>query len=271
MNISGRVVVVTGGAGGIGSALSRRFAAEGARGVIVADRDGPAAQRVAAGIVERGGRAIGVAADVGTEAGNVDLLRAAEAALGPVDIFFANAGVAGGGVDASDAVWDLQWRVNVMAHVWAARHLLPGWLARGEGYFLSTASMAGLLTSVGDGVYSATKHAAVGWAEFLAYTYRDQGVRVSCLCPGGVDTPMLTAATGGDAAKAAALIGGGAVRSPDEVADTCVEAIRDERFLILSHPEMQDYMQRKAGDTDRWIRGMTRLWARGKQLLGTSC
>lgn len=268
MDISGRVVVVTGGAGGIGSALARRFAREGAEGVVVADLDELGAARVAAGIVEAGGRAVGVGADIGTEAGNVALIDAAVGAFGPVDIFCANAGVAGAGIDPSDRELDLQWRVNVMAHVWAARHLLPDWLERGEGYLVTTASMAGILTSVGDGAYSATKHAAVGWAEFLAYTYWDKGVRVSCLCPGGVDTPMLASATGGDADKAAQIIGGGAVRTPDQVAECVVQGIRDERFLLLSHPEMLEFMERKATDTDRWIRGMNRLWQRGRDLLG---
>lgn len=262
MELRDRVCVVTGGAGGIGSALARRFAAEGARAVVVSDLDGDGAERVAAALRAGGTRALAVAADVGTEAGNVALVDAAEEAFGAVDVFHANAGVAGAPLDAGDDRWGLQWRVNVMAHVWAVRRLLPGWLARGEGYFLSTASMAGILTSVGDLAYAATKHAAVGYAELLAITYGGQGVRVSCLCPGGVNTPMLTASTGGDATKAAALIGGGAVRQPDEVADAVVAAIREERFLVLSHPEMREYMERKAADTDRWVRGMQRLWER---------
>jgi NAD(P)-dependent dehydrogenase (short-subunit alcohol dehydrogenase family) len=268
MELNDRVVVVTGGAGGIGSALARRFAADGARGVVVADRDGEGAHRVAEGIVAGGAKAIAVAGDIGTEAGNVELITAAENAFGPIDIFCANAGVAGSRLDPTDDNIDLQWRVNVMAHIWATRHLLPGWLARGEGYLVTTASMAGILTSIGDGVYSATKHAAVGWAEFVAYTYRDQGVRASCLCPGVVDTPMATALTNGDAAKAAQLIGGGAVKSPDEVAQVVADAIREERFLILSHPEMREFMERKATDTDRWIRGTARLWQRGREVIG---
>ncbi len=226
----------------------------------VTARPGVATEIVAA--TGRAGAAIGVAADVGTEAGNAALIAAAER-VGPVDLFFANAGVAlSGGPELPDSTWDLAWRVNLMAHVYAARLLLPGWLARGEGYLVTTASMAGILTSLGDGAYAATKHAAVGFAEWMAITYGDRGIRVSCLCPGGVDTAMLRGAIG-DAGKAAALIGGGNVLQPDDVAETVVAGIGDERFLILSHPEMQGHIERQAGDRERWLRGMRRLLARG--------
>ena len=144
----------------------------------------------------------------------------------------------GGGADAPDSTWDLQWRVNVLAHVYAARALLPGWTARGEGHLITTASMAGILTSLGDGVYAATKHAAVGFAEWLAITYADQGVKVSCICPGAVDTPMLRGASG-DPGKAGAVIGGGEALSADEAAARVIEGVVADRFLILTHPEMQ--------------------------------
>jgi NAD(P)-dependent dehydrogenase (short-subunit alcohol dehydrogenase family) len=188
--------------------------------------------------------------------------------IGPIDVWFANAGVSGGGgADAPDETWELQWQVNVLAHVYAARALLPGWIARGEGHLVTTASMAGILTSLGDGVYAATKHAAVGFAEWLAITHAAQGVKVSCICPGAVDTPMLRGGAGGDAVKAAAVIGGGEVLPADEAAARIVDAVRHDRFLILTHPEMHTYMVGKAEDTDRWIRGMSRLWGRAQDLL----
>ena len=258
--------MVTGGAGGIGSAVARAFAAADARGVAVSDIDGEGAEVVAESIRKAGGQAIAVQADIGTEAGNAALIDATEDAYGPIDLFHANAGVgAGFGPEAPDADWDLVWRVNVMAHVWAARILLPGWMARGEGYFVSTASMAGILTSLGSGPYATTKHAAVGFAEWMAITYHADGIKVSCLCPGGVNTRMLRAATG-DAVRSSARIGGGEVREPEDVAETVVDAIRDERFLIMSHPEMHEYVERQAKDRDRWINGMRRLWSRTREV-----
>jgi NAD(P)-dependent dehydrogenase (short-subunit alcohol dehydrogenase family) len=173
----------------------------------------------------------------------------------------------GGGAEAPNETWDLQWQVNLMAHVYAARALLPGWIARGEGHLVTTASMAGILTSLGDGVYAATKHAAVGFAEWLAITHGAQGVKVSCICPGAVDTAMLRSGAGGDAAKATAVIGGGDVLTPDEAAARVIDAVREDRFLILTHPEMHTYMVGKAEDPERWIRGMTRLWGRAQDLL----
>jgi NAD(P)-dependent dehydrogenase (short-subunit alcohol dehydrogenase family) len=264
MELTGRVCVVTGGAGGIGSAVSRRFAAGGAK-VVVADLDQAAVDAVADDIKASGGQAIGVAADIGSEAGNLALIDHAEAAFGPVDLFYANAGVgSGAGVEATDEDWDKLWRVNVMAHVWAARRLVPEWIAKGEGYLVTTASMAGILTSLGDGPYAATKHAAVGFAEWVAITHGSDGVRVSCLCPGAVNTPMLRG-TGMSAAGAARLIGGGGVAEPDQVAEIVAQAVNDERFLILTHDEMPEYMNRQANDRDRWIKGMRRLWDRGRE------
>lgn len=264
MELQDKVVVVTGGASGIGRALAHRCAAEGARGVVVADKDGDGARSVAADL---GDRALGLACNVAIEVETAGLIARAEDTFGPVDLFCANAGV-GAGTDpmsTSPADWDLSFDVNVMAHVYAAKHLLPGWLARGEGYFLSTASAAGLLTQIGSAPYAVTKHAAVAFAEWLAVTYGDQGIGVSCLCPMGVNTPMLNAGidAGGVAAGGSAVVkAAGMVLEPDEVAGIVVEALRAERFLILPHDEVLTFFQRKAADYDRWIHGMQRLRAR---------
>lgn len=253
MELENKVVVVTGGANGIGRAMCRRFAAEGARGVVVADLDGAPTAAVAE---EIGGLA--VTADVGVEADVIHLVEEAEAAFGPIDLFCANAGVAtGGGVDAADEDWALAWRVNVMAHVFAARALLPGWLARGDGYFLATASAAGLLTNIGAAPYSVTKHGAVALAEWLAITHGDAGVKVSCLCPQGVRTNMLA----GSGPGGVALLGAGAI-DPDEVAEAVVRGLAEERFLILPHPEVADYVRTKATEPDRWLGGMRKLQRR---------
>jgi len=260
MDPKGRIAVVTGAAGGIGGALVRALVAAGADTVVATD--------VWDDAIADGDHVVARALDVGDEAATIALVREVEDAHGPIDLWFANAGVAhGGGADAPDDVWALQWSVNVMAHVYAARALLPGWIARGEGHLVTTASMAGILTSLGDGVYAATKHAALGFAEWLAITHGEQGVKVSCVCPGGVDTPMLTASTAGDAAKASAIIGGGDVLSPDEAAARVIAAVRDDVFFIYTHPELKLYVERKAADPDRWIRGMSRLWGRSQHLL----
>jgi NAD(P)-dependent dehydrogenase (short-subunit alcohol dehydrogenase family) len=259
MDPKGKIAVVTGAAGGIGGAIVRALVANGARTVVATDirtdglpTDGPVVAR-----------ALDVADADATQA----LVDSIEAEYGPIDLWFANAGVAGGGgADAPDSTWDLQWRVNVLAHAYAARALLPGWTARGEGHLITTASMAGILTSLGDGVYAATKHAAVGFAEWMAITYADQGIKVSCICPGAVDTAMLAGGAGGDAGKASAMIGGGEVLSPDEAAARVVRAVTEDQFLILTHPEMQTFIERKATDPQRWIKGMARLWARSQEL-----
>lgn len=250
--------MVTGAAGGIGSALVRALLAAGAGAVVATDLQAPTA----------GERVIPRVLDVTDEAATRALVTDIEADHGPIDLWFANAGLSGGGgPEAPDAIWTAQWQVNVMAHVYATRALLPGWLARGEGHLVTTASMAGLLTALGDGVYSATKHAAVGYAEWLAITYGEQGIRVSCVCPGAVDTPMLRSSTGGDADKAAQVIGGGDVMDPAEAARRIVAGVEADRFLIYTHPDMQTYLERKAQDTDRWIGGMRRLWGRTRHLL----
>ena len=250
MQLRDKVIVVTGGAGGIGAALCRRFAAEGARGVVVADRDGDGARRVAA---ECGG--LSIEADVAAEPDMVRLVEQATTAYGPIDLFCSNAGIsAAGGVELPDADWRRVWDVNVMAHIYAARAVLPGMLARGAGYLLQTASAAGLLTQIGSAPYSVTKHAAVALAEWLAVTHGDAGIKVSCLCPQGVWTELLRQASGGigEMLRETAL-------TPEAVADAVVEGLAEERFLILPHPEVAEYFRRKAGDHDRWLRGMRRL------------
>jgi NAD(P)-dependent dehydrogenase (short-subunit alcohol dehydrogenase family) len=257
MELRGKVALVTGGANGIGRALCERFAAEGAAGVAVVDLDGDRAGEVAAGI---GDRALGLAADVSVEADLVAAVRATEERFGPIDLLVCNAGIgAMAGVDAPDEVWQRMWDVNVMAHVRAVRAVLPSMLARGEGYVLTTASAAGLLTQIGDAPYSVTKHAAVALAEWLAITHGDEGLKVSCLCPQGVDTDLLRAATGGVSGEVVTAQG---VITPEEVADAVIDGLHDERFLILPHPEVATYVGRKAGDPDRWIGGMRKLQGR---------
>ncbi len=254
MELRDKVAVVTGGGNGIGAALCRAFAAEGARGVVVADLDGEAADQVAG---EIGGTALQV--DVSDPDHGTALVAAAEAAFGPIDLFCFNAGIAqDGGVEAPDAAWQLTWEVNVMAHVWGARAVLPGMLERGHGYLLHTASAAGLLTNIGAAPYAVTKHAVVALAEWLAITHGDQGLRVSCLCPQFVTTNMLEEFI--DVPGGRALVGDLAL-SPEQVAEAVVAGIRTEQFLILPHPEVAEYFRRKAGDYDRWLAGMRRLQA----------
>jgi NAD(P)-dependent dehydrogenase (short-subunit alcohol dehydrogenase family) len=253
MDLDGANVVVTGAARGIGAALARRFHAGGAN-VVVADVIDPA--EVTGGLEG----AVGIVADVSTEAGNAALVAAARDALGSIDLFFANAGVAiGVDLDTPEVDWELAFDVNVHAHRWAAKYLLGDWLDRGSGYFCSTASAAGLLAQIGSAPYTVTKRAAVAFAEWLSITYGDRGLRVSCLCPQGVNTAMLDASIGGgtDVVRAA-----GVVLEPSAVADIVTDAISDERFLILPHPEVHDFAVRKATDHAKWLVGMRRLQAR---------
>jgi NAD(P)-dependent dehydrogenase (short-subunit alcohol dehydrogenase family) len=263
MEIEGRHLVVTGAANGIGRAIARRFHAEGGR-VVASDRDAGALTAVVDQLNEaRPGTAVAVAVDIGTESGNQYLVTAAEEAFGPIDLFFANAGVAiGSDLSTPEAEWELAFNVNVHAHRWAAKYLLPGWLARGEGYFCATASAAGLLSQIGSAPYSLTKHAAVAFAEWMSITYGDQGVRVSCLCPQGVNTNMLNGGPISSSGAGNVVRAAGVVLEPDDVAEVAVAVISAETFLILPHPEVLTYLQRKTGDYDRWLAGMRKLQAR---------
>jgi NAD(P)-dependent dehydrogenase (short-subunit alcohol dehydrogenase family) len=267
MEVERKVAIVTGAGGGIGGAISRALAAAGAS-VVVADLDGEAATATVAEIeAAQPGAAIAVAADVADRAAIEGLLRTAEESFGPLDLYFANAGVIEGGGLSDDAHWERALDVNVMAHVRAAEAVLPAWLERGEGYFVTTASAAGLLTQVGLAPYAVTKHAAVGFAEWLAVTYGERGIRVSCLCPMGVETAMYTAgleAEGEEALGARVVAAAGAILSPGEVAEAVLAGVAAERFLILPHPEVLDYYRGKGLDYDGWIAGMQRLRARNR-------
>ncbi len=258
MDFQGSTTVITGAGRGIGEALAREFHRRGAT-VVLADLSG--AQDVATSI--GGDRVVGIDADVSTEAGNIALIDAARAAVGPIDLFFANAGVGSGTslADTDESVWDTAFDVNVHAHRWAAKHLMPEWLERGSGYFCSTASAAGLLAQIGSGPYTMTKRAAVAFAEWLAITYGDAGIKVSCLCPQGVNTAMLHA--GDDFESGANVVKlAGDVLEPADVATQVADTIEAETFFVLPHPEVASYMQAKAADPDRWLGGMRKLQRR---------
>ena len=263
MKVADKVAIVTGGGNGIGGALAAKLAQQDAR-VIVADLDADAARAVADGInAERPGAAIAAGADVADTAQIQRLITLAESGFGPVDLYFANAGITGVvGLDATEKDWDRSFDINVRAHIRAAQLLIPGWVERGEGYFISTASAAGLLTQLGSATYAVTKHAAVGFAEWLNITYGDQGVRVSCLCPMGVNTKLLYEGeqSGHPLGELAtrAVTSAGDVLEPADVADSVLAAIDEERFLILPHAAVLDMYRRKAADYDRWLGGMRR-------------
>lgn len=243
--------MVTGGGNGIGRALARRFAAEGAKAVVVADIDQEAARQVAN---EIGGR--GMSVDVSSEADVQKLVDETLKLHGRIDLFCSNAGIATeGDCTVSDREWQRIWEINVVAHIYAARAVLPGMLARKEGYLLQTVSAAGLLTSIGSAPYAVTKHAALALAEWLAITYGDQGIKVSVLCPQGVRTRMLEGAAGGES-----FLLEGAITA-EQAADAVIQGLDAEQFLILPHPEVLDYLRRKTADYDRWLRGMRRLQA----------
>jgi len=252
MKLKDKVVVVTGGGNGIGRALCRRFAAEGARTVVVADIEHEAAREVAAEI----GCGIDFAVNVASESDIQLMVDEVLKKHGQIDLFCSNAGIAiEGDCDVPDREWQRIWEINVMAHTYAARAVLPGMLARKEGYLLQTVSAAGLLTSIGSVPYAVTKHAALGLAEWLSITYGGQGIKVSALCPMGVKTRMLETADGGGS-----FLLEGAL-TPEHVAETVIQGLEEERFLILPHPEVAEFMLRKATDYDRWLRGMRRLQA----------
>ncbi len=253
MLIAGKIVAVTGGGSGIGAALCQRFAHEGARGVAVLDLHAVNAEHIASPL-----GALAIRCDVTSEHELGAAIATVEARLGPIDLFCSNAGILENDPDpadpasAADPSWARSWNVHVMSHVYAARLLGPKMAARGSGYFLNTASAAGLLTQIGSGPYSATKHAAIGFAESLAIAYQDRGVRVSVLCPQGVATPMVAGAMATPAVQDGLL-------TPETVATAVIEGLADERFLILPHAQVRTYMQRKTSDYDRWLRGMVRL------------
>jgi NAD(P)-dependent dehydrogenase (short-subunit alcohol dehydrogenase family) len=255
MELRDRHIVLTGAASGIGRALAARFAQEEPRALVLSDLDSGSLDEVCEAL-----GATAVAADVG-QPGEVErLIASAESANGPIDVFFSNAGIGGppGLVDVADQDWARIWEVNVMAHVRAARMLVPGMASRGEGYLVSTASAAGLLTQVSAAAYSVTKHAAVSLAEWISVNYGDAGVRVSCLCPQAVRTPMLEAAIAEDPVGAVPLLAGG-VLSPEEVAEAVVAGMRDERFLILPHPVVGEYLALKGTQPERWLGGMRKM------------
>ena len=248
MNLKDRIIVVTGAASGIGRAMAQRFAAEGAKLVVCADRDEAGAKATAEGI---GG--IAIRTDVSKEAEILALIETVETDHGPIDLFCSNAGIGvGGGAETPNDDWQRIWDINVMAHVWAARHLVPRMAARGGGYLLNTASAAGLLTQIGSAPYAVTKHAAVGLAEWLAITHGDDGIKVSVLCPQAVRTAM----TAGNPDGVASIDG---MMEPEVLAESVVKGIAAEEFLILPHPEVLTYMRNKTNDYGRWIGGMRKL------------
>jgi NAD(P)-dependent dehydrogenase (short-subunit alcohol dehydrogenase family) len=258
VRIADAVIVVTGAGSGIGAGLARRFVADGALAVVLADRDQAAAAAVAG---ELGDRASAAALDVTDEAAVAELVAAVLARHGRIDLFCSNAGLAtGAGLQEGIAdSWQRAWDVHVMAHVYAARAVLPTMIAAGGGYLLNTASAAGLLSAPGDPAYTASKHAAVGFAEWLAYTYRDRNIRVSVLCPMGVDTPLLRDGLAAGSPAAAAVAASGPVLGVEEVAAAVVEAVTEEAFLVLPHPEVGRFWASKATDVEGWLTGMAGL------------
>lgn len=260
MEVAGKVIVVTGGGNGIGKAMCRRFAQENAK-VVVSDIDSQAAQAVAE---EIGG--IAIACDVSNESQMIELVAKTTEQYGPIDVFCSNAGVGFGdngtgnmgnatakATDASNQLWDINIQVNLMSHVYAARAVLPSMIERGSGYFVNTASAAGLLAQIGDAAYTTTKHAAIGFAESLQITHGDEGIVVSVICPQYVATNMTGFNDGDDYSGIDGVIG------PDVVAEKVLQGIREERFLILTHDEVETFRQRKAADYDRWLSGMRKL------------
>lgn len=258
MELRDKVVVITGGGSGIGEALARAAHAEGARHVVVADLNGEAATRVA---TEIGGTSAVV--DVSDEAAIQRLVDDTLSAHGPIDLFVSNAGfVTTAGIEDSNDRINAMWNVHVMAHIYAARAVLPSMIARGEGYLLNTASAAGLLSQIGSLSYTITKHAAVALAEWLSITHHHQGIRVSVLCPQAVETNIVINSPdnfGGEKDLGTGVAGGDGVLSAEDVAQTCIETIRAEKFHVLPHPEVATYMERKATDVDRWLAGMRRF------------
>jgi NAD(P)-dependent dehydrogenase (short-subunit alcohol dehydrogenase family) len=252
MKVNEKVVVVTGGASGIGKSLCERFAREGARAVVVSDINQEGIDATVADISDKT-EALGIRSDVGNEVDVNELVAITLEQFDQIDLFCSNAGIfTAGGENISTEAWQEIWDINVMSHVFAARAVLPGMLERGEGYLLNTSSAAGLLSQVGSAPYAVTKHAAIGFAEWLSITYGSKGIKVSALCPQAVRTNMTAGGDGGVAGLDGML-------EPHQLADTVIETLREERFLVLPHPEVLTYMRRKTNDYDRWIGGMRRL------------
>ena len=248
MELRDKIIVITGGSGGIGKAMARAFLREGAKAVMLADLNEGLVKQAAAEI-----GCDGMACDVTNETQIAALVEATETKHGPVDVFCSNAGAGGSGLltDAHNDVWQRQWELHVMAHVYAARAVLPGMIERGRGYLMNTASAAGLLAALGSGPYTVTKAAAVKLAEFLAITHGDDGIAVSVLCPQGVNTAMAPRSLGDGQTDG--------IIEPSALADTVVDAMREERFHVLPHPEVEEYVRRKGDNIDRWLHGMQRL------------
>ena len=255
MQIKGKIVVVTGAASGIGKALCERFAMEGARAVVVSDIDQPGIDATVSDLASKT-NAVGIRCDVSKEDEINSLANKTLEQFGHIDLFCSNAGIfTAGGESVSTKAWQQIWEINVMAHVFAARSVLPSMLERGEGYLLNTSSAAGLLNQVGSAPYSTTKHAAIGFAEWLSITYGNRGINVSVLCPQAVRTNMTAGGDGGVAGLDGML-------EPEQLADSVIETLDEERFLVLPHPEVLTYMRRKTDDYDRWLGGMRRLHER---------
>jgi len=248
MEMQDKVVVITGGSGGIGKAMARAFLAEGARSIVLVDLNEAAVKAAAAEI-----GCSGEVCDVTNEAQIIDLVDRTLASQGRIDVFCSNAGAGGSGVltDAANEVWQAQWELHVMSHIYAARAVLPSMIERGDGYLLNTASAAGLLAAMGSGPYTVTKAAAVKFAEFLAITHGDDGIKVSVLCPQGVNTAMAPKSLGDGQTDG--------IIEPEQLAQTVVDTMREERFYVLPHAEVEDYVRRKGDDIDRWLGGMRRL------------
>ena len=253
MELQDKVVVITGGSGGIGRAMAQAFLREGAKGVCLADLDETTTKQAALELDPSGERCIGMQCDVICESDIKGLADATKEKFGPIDLFCSNAGAGAGGLltEAEDAIWQNQWELHVMSHLYAARAVLPDMINRGSGYLLNTASAAGLLSQIGSAPYAVTKHAAIGFAEWLSITYGAKGIKVSVLCPQAVRTAMTAGGTG------AAGVDG--MLEPEQLADTVIATLAEEKFLILPHPEVLTYMRRKTDDYDRWLGGMRRL------------
>jgi len=252
MDLANKIIVVTGGASGIGKAMCERFAQEGAKHLVVADMDGDSAAAVAGAISTDRVSASSIGLDVTDEQALVRMIDDTEAHIGPIDLFCSNAGIGiGQGLDEPNHLWQKIWEVNTMSHVYAARHMVPRMKARGGGYLLNTASAAGLLSQIGSVTYAVTKHAAVALAEWIAITHGRDGIKVSVLCPQAVRTAMTAGGAG--------VAGVDGMIEPEQAAQAVVESIEQERFLVLPHPEVADYIKRKTSDYDRWLHGMQRL------------